>query len=113
MAASNIVNIEVNQRSSFELKFNLIENGAVANLTNYSVSAKFKSDYFAPDDQAVAFTSSVSTPGTGEITISLTATQTTALIPNQRYVYDVVIANNAGFKTRVVEGYMKASPGVA
>lgn len=114
MSASNIVNIEVNQKASFELKFNVKENGSAANLYNYTAAAKFKPDVYSPDDQAVSFTASVSNTSTGEVTISLTPTQTSALVSNQRYVYDVVITNgSSGFKTRIVEGYMKASPGVA
>lgn len=113
MSAPNIINIEVNQKASFELKFNVKENGSVANLQNYTTSAKFKPDVNSPDSQAISFASAVSNTATGEVTISLTSTQTTALVSNQRYVYDVAITNSSGFKTRIVQGYMKASPGVA
>lgn len=114
MSASNIVNIEVNQKSSFQLVFNVKENGSYANLTNYTAAAKFKPDPFAPDSQAVSFTAVVSNAATGEITISLTPTQTASLVSNMRYVYDVAITNAVtSFKTRIVEGHMKVSPGVA
>lgn len=114
MSASNIVNIEVNQKSSFLLVFNIKENGSYADLNNYTAVAKFKPDAYAPDSQAVSFTAEVTNPSTGEVTISLSTDQTSALVPNQRYVYDLaIIDGSSGFKTRIVEGFMKVSPGVA
>lgn len=114
MSASNIVNIEVNQKASFQLVFNVKENGSYVNLADYTATAKFKADPYAPDSQATSFTAAVTNAATGEVTISLNPTQTAALVSNQRYVYDVAITNGTtAFKTRIVEGHMKVSPGVA
>ena len=47
-----------------------------------------------------------------QITISLTDTQTAAL-ESGRYVYDLVITDASGSKTRVVEGIATVSPSVS
>ena len=48
---------------------------------------------------------------TGEITISLTAAQTNALVAG-RYVYDAEITSAGGTVTRVIEGQIEVTPGV-
>jgi hypothetical protein len=61
---------------------------------------------------ATTFTSTFETPRTGQITISLTDTQTAAL-EDGRYVYDLVITDSSGSKTRVVEGIATVNPSVS
>ena len=58
-----------------------------------------------------AFTGTVSNANLGLITISLTASQTNALVAG-RYVYDVEITSGAGVITRVLEGQLEVTPGV-
>lgn len=113
MAADNTVNLVINQKSSFQVSFTVTENGSVKNLTGYSVIAEYKTEYTAPDSSAVAFTTNT-TPGSGIITISLTHEQTANLQFGQKYYYDVVlIQDSTSFRTRVVEGTIKVSPGVS
>ena len=62
---------------------------------------------------ATTFTSAFVSPRTtGQITISLTDVQTAAL-EDGRYVYDLVITDSSGIKTRVVEGIATVSPSVS
>jgi hypothetical protein len=62
---------------------------------------------------ATTFTSTFVSPRTtGQITISLTDTQTAALEAG-RYVYDLVITDSSGNKTRVVEGIATVNPSVS
>ena len=60
---------------------------------------------------STAFTASISNASAGEITISLTDSQTTSLEAG-RYVYDVLITASGGDKTRVVEGQVTVNPSV-
>ena len=114
MSAATTVNLIVNQKASFQVGFFVKQsNGAILNLTGYSVVAKYKENYQTSDSQAVQFTSEVVDATTGEISIALTPTQTTNLQLG-KYVYDVAIINNSdNFKTRIVEGRITVSGGVS
>ena len=49
---------------------------------------------------------------TGEIALMLTDTETLAL-DRRRYVYDIVLTDPNGYKTRVIMGNAEVSPGVS
>lgn len=113
MAADNTVNLIINQKANFEVSFTIKENGSVKNLANHSVIAEYKTDYSALDSSAQSFTCSTQASN-GIVTISLTHSETANLIYGQKYYYDVVLINDStSFRTRVVEGTIKVSPGVA
>lgn len=113
MAADNTVNLVINQKANFQVSFTITENGSVKNLANHSVIAEYKTDYTAPDSGAQSFTCTTQASN-GIVTISLDHTQTANLIYGQKYYYDVVLINDStSFRTRVVEGTIKVSPGVA
>ena len=114
MSAATSVNLIINQKASFECTFNVLNsNSAPLDLTGYAANAAFKADIVAPDATAVAFQTSFANASNGSVTIALTPTQTTAMQVG-RYVYDVTITNNAtNFKTRIVEGKITVSGGVA
>ena len=112
MAADTLVDIIVNQKASLSVEFELLNNGTPFNLTDYSVSAKYKEDLNVSDELSQQFTTAVANTAAGIIAISLTPEQTGALA-GPRYVYDVTLTNtNTGFKTRVIEGILKVSRGV-
>lgn len=115
MAADTSIDLIINQKDSFLASFTVKDaNSNIVDLTGYTASAKYKTDYFATDASAVSFTTAIATPAnTGVITISLSANQTANLTPNIKYVYDVAITQTATqFKTRIVQGSIKVSPGV-
>lgn len=113
MAADNTVNLIINQKANFQVSFTIKENGAVKNLANHSVIAEYKTDYSAPDNTAQSFTCSTQASN-GIITISLSHSQTANLIYGQKYYYDVILINDStSYRTRVVEGTIKVSPGVS
>lgn len=112
MSADATVDLIINQKASFQVTFTVKDNGSVLNLTNYTTVAKYKPMHQTPDSQAVAMTSAVANAALGQVTISLTPTETALLQPT-KYVYDVSIIDGNGFKTRIVEGSMRVSPGVA
>ena len=112
MAADNTIDIVINQKASFEVTFNIRESNTALDLTGYTTAAKLKTDFNTPDNQAVSFTTAIANATAGQVTMSLTPTQTSNL-GLQRYFYDFSITSPGGFKTRVVEGTVKVSGGVS
>lgn len=114
MSAATTVNLIVNQKASFEVTFNTLNsNSAPLDLTNYTAAAKFKPDIASPDNASVAFTTTFANAANGSVTISLTPEQTAGMQIG-RYVYDVAVTNTQNnFKTRIVEGKVIVSGGVA
>lgn len=114
MAADNTIDIVINQKASFEVVFNIKDGNAALDLSGYTTSAKLKTDFNTPDNQAVSFTTSIVNAAAGQVSMSLTPEQTSNLAL-QRYFYDLSItsAAPASFKTRVVEGVVKVSGGVS
>jgi hypothetical protein len=60
---------------------------------------------------ATTITSTVTGTANGEVTLSVSATNTAALTPG-RYVYDVIITSPTSVVTRVVEGIVTVLPSV-
>lgn len=56
------------------------------------------------------FTATITDNAAGEITLTMTASETASLKPG-RYVYDLLITDDAGTKSRIVEGIVSVSPG--
>lgn len=114
MAARSKATLEINQKSSFQATLYVANSsGGSADLTDYTVDAKYKADYFLPDSQAGSFTAEISNAANGEVTISLSPGQTAALQIQQKYVYDVTITSPIDFKTRILEGNLIVSGGVS
>ena len=105
-------NIFIDQGSDFiTILFVGDSSGNATDLTNYSVIAQVRKTYESVS--ATSFTAEFDDDRTtGNITISLTAAQTSAMEPG-RYVYDVLISNPNGLSTRVVEGIATVSPSVS
>jgi|SRR6056300_1434392 len=85
-------------------------------LNGYTIAAKMALSYDAPEDEKVSFTSSVLSPAEdGKISLALSSTQSNALNPRKRYVYDVEITHNDGVSDvveRVLEGKITVTPSV-
>ena len=107
---ASISNIFIDQGATFTTTVTVTDsNGDAVNLSGYSVAAQIRKTFLS--SSATAFTASISNASSGEITISLTDTQTTALEAG-RFVYDVLITASGGDKTRVVEGQVTVNPSV-
>lgn len=111
MAADTTVDLIINQKSTFDVTFAVKDEGVAINLTGYTVDAKLKPEYSAPDSQSVTFTTAIANAVAGTISMSLSPAQTT-LLTLPRYYYDMTITSNSGFKTRVVEGKITISKGI-
>lgn len=107
---------EIDQGTDVALQVQLKElNGNARDLTAHNVNAEMKVNYAA--DSAVAFTAIVANPATdGIITLELTNTQTAALNPRWRYVYDCNLFYTDSDSNTIIEtvlrGTIKVCPGV-
>ena len=78
-------------------------------MSGFTVAAQFRKH--AGSTSKHDFTTNVLNATTGELLISLSASASNVPKPG-RYVYDIVITNAAGEKTRVVEGSVLLREGV-
>ena len=87
-----------------------VANNSAFDLTNYTAAATLRKSY--KSSSSTSFTVAFASPrSSGQITLSLTDVQTGALNEG-RYVYDLVITDSGGDKTRVVEGIATIKPSV-
>ena len=109
---ATISNLFIDQDADFTTTVTINDsNGSALDLTSYTALAMILKTY--QSTSATTFTSTfASDRTTGQITISLTDTQTSAL-ESGRYVYDLVITDSSGTKTRVVEGIATVNPSVS
>jgi hypothetical protein len=109
---ATISNLFIDQDADFTTTVTVNDStGSAPDLTNYTALGMIRKTY--QSSTATTFTSSFVSPRTtGQITISLTDTQTAAL-ESGRYVYDLVITDASGNKTRVVEGIATVNPSVS
>jgi hypothetical protein len=112
MAAVYVNNLIINAGSNFSQSFTLASNDSNSplDLTSYTVDAQLRK--WSGSSTSVSFASSITDPPTnGQIYLSLTSLETVPIKPG-RYVYDVVISDAFGLKTRVVEGTVLVREGV-
>jgi len=109
---ATISNLFLDQDADFTTTVTINDSaGSALDLTGYTALAMIRKTY--QSTTATTFTSTFVSPRTsGQITISLTDTQTAALEAG-RYVYDLVITDSSGNKTRVVEGIATVNPSVS
>ena len=105
-----IANIFIDQGTDFAVQVDLTDTvGDVLNLTGFTATAQLRKTY-GSSSSAATFTCSHNGVG-GTVTMTLTDTVTTALEAG-RYVYDLMITDGSGSKSRVVEGQATVTPGV-
>lgn len=108
MAAFSELNLE--QYADFSTTVNVEDSaGNSINLQGYSAASQIRKSYYS--STAYNFTATVTGVANGEITISMTAANTSNISPG-RYLYDLVITSPESVKTRVVEGVVIVMPGV-
>jgi hypothetical protein len=76
-------------------------------LVGYDIRAQLRKSYYSAN--VVSFTAALANEANGNISISLTASQTANL--DGRYVYDIT-ANTANTTIRIQEGIVTVNPGV-
>jgi hypothetical protein len=106
-----VKNLYVDQGSDFNAQITIYDDDNNPwNLTGYTGQAKIRKSYYSTT--SVNFT--VSFPvarTTGTVILDLSSSQT-SLLEQGRYLYDVVLTNSSGKKTRVIEGIVTINPGV-
>jgi len=108
MAAFSEIIIE--QGATFNTTINVEDTaGAAINLYGYTANSMMRKSYYS--SSATTITSTVTGTANGEVTLSVSATNTAALTPG-RYVYDVIITSPTSVVTRVVEGIVTVLPSV-
>lgn len=102
-------NLVVDQGADFSTIISLADlDDEAIDLTGYTGSAQIRKHYSSSN--AVNFSVSLDS-NAGDITLSLTAAQTNAMLAG-RYVYDLELQNSAGIRSRIVEGILTVTPGV-
>ena len=105
-----IANIFIDQGTDFSITVDVTDtSGGILNMSGYTASAQIRKTYGSSTVSAT-FGTSIS-EATGQVTLTLSDTQTTAL-ESGRYVYDLNVTSSGGQTTRVVEGQAIVTPGV-
>lgn len=109
MAAYSEITIEQGANLTSTITVNDTQGDAV-NLTTYSASSQLRKSYYS--SSANTLTATITGNSNGQITLSMTAANTSALTPG-RYVFDLVITNSVDNSvTRVIEGTAIVLPSV-
>lgn len=105
-----IANLYIDQGTDYSVTVDVTDSsGDILNLTGYTASSQIRKTYGSSTVSAT-FSTSIA-EAAGQVTLSLTDTQTTGLSAG-RYVYDLNITSGGGTTTRVVEGQAIVTPGV-
>ena len=105
-----IANLYIDQGTDFSVTVDVTDSaGEILELSGYTASAQIRKTYSSSSVSAT-FSTSISELS-GQVTLSLTDTQTSA-IEAGRYVYDLNISSGGGTTTRVIEGQAIVTPGV-
>jgi len=103
-------NLTVDQGSDISYTIDVTDaNGDAINLSGYTVAGQIRKSYSSLT--SVSFTAVVTNTSTGEVTISLTSTQTNDMKAG-RYLYDVEMTSSGGTVTRILEGQIEVIAGV-
>ena len=104
------VNITIEQGADFSSTFTITNaNGSVYGLSGASAVAKIKK--FPQSTTSYSFSTTI-TVGTGKITLAMSDEVTSTITPG-RYFYDILVTNNSGTKTRVIEGMALVTAGIS
>lgn len=102
-------NLIIDQGTDYSTSINLTDDdGNVVNLSNYTANGQIRKTYSSSN--AVTFGITLES-GTGVVLLALTDTQTANMVAG-RYVYDVVLTDNANVTSRIVEGIVTVTPRV-
>lgn len=102
-------NLVIDQGANFTVTINYSDDtGVPNNLTGYTARAQMRKSYYSAN--SISFTSTVTDAANGEISLSMTAANTSNVKPG-RYVYDVTVGLGTNV-LRIVEGIVTVLPGV-
>ena len=106
---AQVYNLYIDQGTTFSTTLSVADQyGEPKDLTEYTSAAQMRKSYYT--NTAINFNSEISSPQDGEVTIYLSAEETSA-IKAVRYVYDVEVSG-ADETLRVLEGIVVINPEV-
>jgi hypothetical protein len=106
-----VSNLYIDQGADFSTTISLTDsNGQVLSLTGYTALGQIRKTY-SSSTVAATFGTSLSA-ATGQITLTLTDTVMGGM-SSGRYVYDIIITDSSGDKTRILEGQATITPSVS
>lgn len=106
-----VSNLSIDQGTSYSVTIEVTDDtGTPRNLSGYTARSQMRRSYYTNSN--VSFMANIFNPAEGEITLSLTNTQTSNLRQG-RYVYDVeLVLTSTGNVERIVEGIVTVYPEV-
>ena len=104
-----VSNLAIDQGTTYSVTVSVTDTtGSARNLTGYTGRAQMRRSFYTTSN--TAFTVAIDNPSEGEVILSLTATQTSALKAG-RYVYDLeLVSSNTSSVERIVEGIVTIYP---
>lgn len=110
MSATYVSNLVINTYTDFSQIFTLSDDqsNSAMDLTGYTIRSQMRKHQ--KSSNAVSFATTVYNYSYGQIQIGLSTSQTSNLKPG-RYIYDVVLTDNDGKTSRVVEGMVLVKEG--
>lgn len=106
---AQVQNIYIDQGTTFSFTIAVADQfGDLKDLTDYVAASQMRKSFYT--NTSIDFTAEISSPLDGEVTISLTAEETSN-IKAGRYVYDIEITNEEE-TLRVLEGIVVVNPEV-
>ncbi|AGE60395.1 L-shaped tail fiber protein assembly [Pelagibacter phage HTVC008M] len=107
-----ITNLLIEQGANFSSTITLFnDDDTVFNLTDYTAAGQIRKSYSSSSASATFSIAFSADRSAGQITLSLTPTQTAAL-EEGRYVYDIEVTSSDSVVTRVIQGTVTVSPNV-
>jgi len=104
-------NITINAGETFSQPLTILNSsGSAINLTGYAASSMIRK-HAESTTKTADFTVGITSAADGLITLQLSSS-TTAGIKEGRYVYDVLLTDNASLKSIVVEGMVLVRTGI-
>lgn len=102
-------NITINQNADFRRAFQVKEDNVILDITGYSFSGRLKETF--NHSGHVDFTTAIVDAAQGSFSIALTDAETGAMDPGT-WVYDIIMTDDAGTKTRLIQGNAFLKQGV-
>ena len=108
IAQNIIINSDADYLKQFTAKD---DTGTVIDLTGYTLGAQLRKTYAS--STSTTFAPVIVSAAAGTFTLALTDVQTkTGTLERGRHVYDVIVTDAGGDKTRIQEGIAVVSPSV-
>jgi hypothetical protein len=105
------VELTIDQGTTFETSISLTnDDQTTINITNYAFQSQIRKSYYSTNPVA-NITVTIANAATGNVKLSMTPANT-ANVKAGRYLYDLIMTDTGGVKTRVIEGIITVTPQV-